>query len=92
MTPLFSRAVRTLGAVLLLGILAAPAHAADAPFSSRFAQTLRGNISAVGNTLMVSEVVKRVPPIALRYYLAASHYRSIVEFSEEALAEAATAF
>jgi cysteinyl-tRNA synthetase len=47
---------------------------------------------SVGNTLMVSEVVKRVPPIALRYYLAASHYRSPVEFSEEALAEAATAF
>lgn len=47
---------------------------------------------SVGNTLMVSEVVKRVQPIALRYYLAASHYRSIVEFSEESLAEAATAF
>lgn len=47
---------------------------------------------SVGNTLMVSEVVKRVPAIALRYYLAASHYRSPVEFSEEALAEAATAF
>jgi hypothetical protein len=52
MTPLISRAVRTLGAVVLLGILAAPAHASDAAFSSRFAQTLHGNISAVGNTLM----------------------------------------
>jgi len=47
---------------------------------------------SVGNAMMVSEVVKRVRPIDLRYYLAASHYRSIVEFSEEALAEAATAF
>jgi cysteinyl-tRNA synthetase len=47
---------------------------------------------SVGNTLLVSEVVKRVPPIALRYYLVAAHYRSIVEYSEEALAEAATAF
>jgi cysteinyl-tRNA synthetase len=47
---------------------------------------------SVGNTLMVSEVVKRVRPIDLRYYLAASHYRSIVEFSEESLTEAATAF
>jgi cysteinyl-tRNA synthetase len=47
---------------------------------------------SVGNTLLVSEVVKRVPPIALRYYLVAAHYRSIVEFSEEALLEAATAF
>ena len=47
---------------------------------------------SVGNTLMVSEVVKRVRPIALRYYLVASHYRSTMEFSEEALAEAAVAF
>ncbi|WP_332644468.1 cysteine--tRNA ligase [Aeromicrobium sp.] len=47
---------------------------------------------SVGNTLLVSEVVKRVRPIDLRYYLAASHYRSIVEFSEESLTEAATAF
>jgi len=45
---------------------------------------------SVGNTLMVSEVVKRVPPIALRYYLVAAHYRSIIEYSEDALAEAAT--
>lgn len=47
---------------------------------------------SVGNTLMVSEVVKRVPPIALRYYLLAAHYRSIIEFSEESLAEAAVAW
>ena len=47
---------------------------------------------SVGNTLMVSEVVKRVRPIALRYYLVAAHYRSTMEFSEAALAEAAVAF
>ncbi|MFL6089483.1 MAG: cysteine--tRNA ligase [Aeromicrobium sp.] len=47
---------------------------------------------SVGNTLMVSEVVKRVRPIALRYYLIAAHYRSIIEFSEESLAEAAVAW
>ncbi len=47
---------------------------------------------SVGNTLLVSEVVKRVRPIALRYYLVAAHYRSVVEYSEEALVEAATAF
>ncbi len=47
---------------------------------------------SVGNTLLVSEVVKRVPPIALRYYLVAAHYRSIIEFSEESLAEAAVAW
>ncbi|MBC7593775.1 MAG: cysteine--tRNA ligase [Kineosporiaceae bacterium] len=47
---------------------------------------------SVGNTMMVSEVVKRVRPIELRYYLLAAHYRSIVEYSEEALTEAATAY
>ncbi|GAA3542396.1 cysteine--tRNA ligase [Aeromicrobium flavum] len=47
---------------------------------------------SVGNTLTVAEVVKRVPAIALRYYLIAAHYRSIIEFSEQSLAEAATAF
>jgi cysteinyl-tRNA synthetase len=47
---------------------------------------------SVGNTLIVSEVVKRERPIALRYYLVAAHYRSIIDFSEEALAEAAVAF
>ncbi len=47
---------------------------------------------SVGNTLSVSEVVKRFPPIALRYYLVSAHYRSIIEYSEQSLAEAATAF
>ncbi len=47
---------------------------------------------SVGNTMLVSEVVKRVRPIELRYYLVASHYRSIVEFSFEALEESASAF
>jgi cysteinyl-tRNA synthetase len=47
---------------------------------------------SVGNPMLVSEVVKRVRPIELRYYLVAPHYRSVVEFSFEALEEAATAF
>jgi cysteinyl-tRNA synthetase len=47
---------------------------------------------SVGNTMLVSEVVKRVRPIDLRYYLVASHYRSVMEFSFEALDEAAAAF
>ncbi|MGH3423857.1 MAG: cysteine--tRNA ligase, partial [Nocardioidaceae bacterium] len=47
---------------------------------------------SVGNSMLVSEVVKRVRPVELRYYLVAAHYRSILEYSEEALAEAATAF
>jgi cysteinyl-tRNA synthetase len=47
---------------------------------------------SVGNTLLVSEVVKRVRPVELRYYLLAAHYRSVIEFSEESLAADAAAY
>ncbi len=47
---------------------------------------------SLGNSLLVSEVVSRVRPVELRYYLVAPHYRSHVEFSEGALAEAAAGF
>jgi cysteinyl-tRNA synthetase len=47
---------------------------------------------SLGNSALVSEVVKRVRPIELRYYLVAAHYRSIIEFSFESLAEAAATF
>ena len=47
---------------------------------------------SVGNSLLVREVVKRVRPIELRYYLGAPHYRSVIEFSDAALDEAATSF
>ncbi len=47
---------------------------------------------SLGNSLLVSEVVQRVRPVQLRYYLVAAHYRSMIEFSEEALAEAGVAY
>jgi cysteinyl-tRNA synthetase len=47
---------------------------------------------SLGNTALVDEVVKRVRPVELRYYLAAPHYRSAIEFTEAALEEAATAY
>ncbi|HEY2831595.1 MAG TPA: cysteine--tRNA ligase [Sporichthyaceae bacterium] len=47
---------------------------------------------SLGNSLLVSEMVRRVRPIELRYFLAAPHYRSMVEYSEEALVEAGSAF
>ena len=47
---------------------------------------------SLGNSLLVSEVVKRVRPVELRYYLSAAHYRSHIEFSEDALAEAAAGY
>ena len=47
---------------------------------------------SLGNSLLVREVVRRVRPVELRYYLVSSHYRSHVEFSFEALEEAASAY
>jgi cysteinyl-tRNA synthetase len=43
---------------------------------------------SLGNTATVTEVVKRFPARAVRLYLLAPHYRSAVELSDEALAEA----
>ena len=37
-------------------------------------------------------MVKRWRPIVLRYYLGTPHYRSMIEYSEEALREAESAF
>jgi cysteinyl-tRNA synthetase len=42
--------------------------------------------------VFISEMVKRWRPIVLRYYLGSPHYRSTIEYSEEALREAESAF
>lgn len=47
---------------------------------------------SLGNSLLVSEVVQRVRPIELRYYLAGAHYRSTLEFSDEMVADAGQGF
>jgi cysteinyl-tRNA synthetase len=47
---------------------------------------------SLGNTLLVSEIVKQWRPVEVRYYLGAAHYRSSVEFSPGALDEAAAAY
>jgi cysteinyl-tRNA synthetase len=47
---------------------------------------------SLGNSLLVREVVNRVRPIELRYYLVSAHYRSMIEFSFEALEETAVSF
>ncbi len=47
---------------------------------------------SLGNSLQVHELLKSVRGIELRWYLGSAHYRSMLEFSHEALAESATAF
>lgn len=47
---------------------------------------------SLGNSLQVGEILKKVRGIELRWYLGSAHYRSMLEFSFEALAESATAF
>ncbi|MGY1812933.1 cysteine--tRNA ligase [Blastococcus sp. SYSU D00820] len=47
---------------------------------------------SMGNTALVSEVVQRVRPVELRYYLVAPHYRSTIEFTDAALEEAGSAY
>jgi len=47
---------------------------------------------SLGNSLLVPSVLERVRAIELRFYLVAAHYRSHVEFSFEALEEAAIGF
>ncbi|WP_285705121.1 cysteine--tRNA ligase [Microtetraspora sp. NBRC 16547] len=44
------------------------------------------------NPLAVHTLLDRVRPMELRYYLSAAHYRSPMEFSPEAVEEAATAY
>ena len=47
---------------------------------------------SLGNSLLVREVVQRVRPVELRYYLVSAHYRSMIEFSFEALEENAVSY
>ena len=47
---------------------------------------------SLGNTLQVQEILKSVRGIELRWYLGGAHYRSMLEYSPDALQEAATNF
>ncbi len=47
---------------------------------------------SLGNSLLVDAVVTQVRPVELRYYLGQAHYRSPLEYSPDALAEAVAAY
>jgi cysteinyl-tRNA synthetase len=49
--------------------------------------------NSVGNVISLESLVaKGLRPVEVRYYLLAPHYRSVIEYSEEALHEAAVAY
>jgi cysteinyl-tRNA synthetase len=47
---------------------------------------------SLGNSLQVTEILKKVRGIELRWYLGSAHYRSMLEFSFEALEESSVNF
>jgi cysteinyl-tRNA synthetase len=47
---------------------------------------------SLGNSLLVDAMITQVRPVELRYYLGQAQYRSDVEYSREALDEAAAAY
>ena len=76
----------------------AQSRAAGHPFASNWLHnawiTTAGEkmSKSLGNSLLIPSVLERVRGIELRYYMVAAHYRSHVEFSFEALDEAAKGF
>jgi len=76
----------------------AQSRAAGRPFASYWMHnawiTTAGEkmSKSLGNSLTIPAVLENVRGIELRFYLVASHYRSHVEFSFEALDEAAVGF
>nr|WP_246298639.1 cysteine--tRNA ligase [Nocardioides panaciterrulae] len=76
----------------------AQSRAAGRPFASYWMHnawiTTAGEkmSKSLGNSLTIPAVLQRFRGIELRYYLVSAHYRSHVEFSFEALEEAAVGF
>jgi cysteinyl-tRNA synthetase len=76
----------------------AQSRAAGRPFArywmhNAMVNTNGGKMSkSDGSSIFVADVVRRVRPIELRYYLITAHYRSEIEFSEEKLAADSAAF
>lgn len=47
---------------------------------------------SLGNTLSIPMMLEKVRAVELRYYLGSAHYRSVLEYSEKALMEAAAGY
>jgi len=47
---------------------------------------------SLGNSLFAHDLLRAARPVVLRYFLGSAHYRSVLEYSADSLAEAAAAF
>ena len=47
---------------------------------------------SLGNSLLVDQVIERIRPIEVRYYLVGAHYRSMLEYSDASVREAGAGF
>ncbi|WP_235933537.1 cysteine--tRNA ligase [Corynebacterium qintianiae] len=77
---------------------AAQSHAAGDGFANYWMHnhwvTMAGEkmSKSLGNVLSIDNMLASVRPVELRYYLGSAHYRSVLEYSPEALSEAATGY
>ncbi len=75
----------------------AQSQAAGYPFAKRWlhnawvTQSGEKMSKSLGNSLQVSEILKLVRGVELRWYLGSAHYRSMLEYSQSALEESAVA-
>mgnify|MGYP001006823981 CR=1 FL=1 len=76
----------------------AQAHAAGDPFARYWMHNGWVTMSdekmskSLGNVLSIPNVLTKVRPVELRYYLGSAHYRSMLEYSEASLQEAAAGY
>jgi cysteinyl-tRNA synthetase len=47
---------------------------------------------SIGNVVLLTDLLDKARPVEVRYYLGAAHYRSMIDYSDEALHDAAAAY
>ncbi|WP_103942581.1 cysteine--tRNA ligase [Thermomonospora echinospora] len=47
---------------------------------------------SIGNVVLLTDLLDRARPVEVRYYLASAHYRSLMDYTDAALAEAVAAY
>src|SRR5690606_39512787 len=47
---------------------------------------------SVGNVVLLPDLLDRARPVEARYYLLSAHYRSLMDYTDAALAEAVSAY